>query len=76
MSTAPARISGLVRHGHPLKVGGPANLVVFNPDAEWSPSSFHSKSNNSPFVGFELKGRVLHTVWEGKLTHTTTGVPA
>jgi dihydroorotase len=43
--------------------GQPANLVVFDPDAEWEYSSKNnrSKSGNSPFLGQQLKGKVLLT---------------
>jgi dihydroorotase len=71
MSTAPARIARLQRHGLPVEPGGPANLVVFAPGQDWIPVSFISKSANSPFLGAELRGRVMHTIWEGKVTHST-----
>jgi dihydroorotase len=69
LSTAPARILGLERQGR-LEVGGPANLVVFDPEARWrvDPERFHSKSRNTPFGGRELRGRVLHTFFAGRPT--------
>ena len=68
MSSAPARILGLDGHGGPLQPGRPANLVVFDPDTEWTidSSRFHSKSHNSPFGGRSVKGRVLWTFFEGR----------
>ncbi len=69
LSTSPARILGLEGHGGPVSVGVPANLTVFDPKAEWlvEPSQFASLSRNSPWSGRTLKGRVLHTIFEGRL---------
>jgi dihydroorotase len=43
--------------------GSPANLVVFSTDSEWEYTRAvnHSKSYNSPFLGQNLKGKVLLT---------------
>jgi dihydroorotase len=68
MSTTPARILGAAGQGGPLEPGRPANLVVFDPDAEWVVEPrFGSKSRNSAFLGRTLKGRVVHTVFRGAL---------
>jgi dihydroorotase len=46
-----------------FETGQAANLVVFNLDAEWTfdKQSNRSKSANSPFIGQNLKGRILLT---------------
>jgi dihydroorotase len=69
MSVAPARIAGLDRHGRPVEIGSPANLVLFDPVRRWVPRSFASRSSNSPFSGTELTGRVLATIHEGKIVY-------
>jgi dihydroorotase len=69
LSVGPARIAGLVRHGRPIEPGAPANLVLFDPEARWRPQAFFSKSENSPFLGMELTGRVMATIHEGRLSH-------
>lgn len=69
MSAAPARIAGLERHGLALTDGGPANLVVIDPHAAWTPDRFESRAQNSPFRGRRLTGRVMATVFEGQLVH-------
>ena len=71
-STAPARILGLDDQGGPISEGGPANIVVFDPNAEWTvdPSVFASKARNTPFAGHRLKGKVVHTFFEGRRTVT------
>jgi dihydroorotase len=70
MSTAPARLLGLTAQGGPVVRGRPANLVVFDPDARWvvDPAAFRSKSRNTPFAGWSLRGRVLHTFLYGRPT--------
>ncbi len=69
MSTMPARILAATEHGGPVEAGRPANLVVFDPAAEWTVQPpFGSKSRNSAFLGRTLRGRVVHTVFRGELT--------
>jgi dihydroorotase len=75
LSVVPAHILRLEDHGGPLTPGRPANLVVFDPSAEWTVGErpFRSMARNSAFAGRRLRGRVLHTmlrgqptVWEGE----------
>jgi len=66
MSTAPARILGAPEHGGPLQPGRPANLVVFDPDAERVVEApFSSKARNSAFLGRRVRGSVVYTVFRG-----------
>jgi len=68
MSTAPARILGAADHGGPLEPGRPANLVVFDPDAERVVEApFSSKARNSAFLGRRVRGSVVYTVLRGAL---------
>jgi len=69
MSIAPARIAGLERQGNAVEPGSPANLTLFDPSRRWVPGTFASKSENSPFTGVELTGRVLTTIYEGSVTY-------
>jgi dihydroorotase len=70
MSTGPSRVLGLDDHGGPVAPGRPANLVVFDPAAEWivGDRPFASKGRNSAFLGRSLRGRVLHTLLRGRFT--------
>lgn len=70
MSTRPARIRALTGHGGPVTAGAPANLVVFDPSAEWTvvPAALASKSRNTPFAGRKLRGKVVHTLYRGRFT--------
>jgi dihydroorotase len=69
MSWLPARIAGMApRHGGPVAVGAAANLCVLDPAARWTvdPAALASRSRNTPFGGWELTGRVRHTVLGGE----------
>ena len=67
MSTVPARIFGLP--GGSLARGAPADVVVIDPQVEWSvdPASFRSKSRNTPFGGREVRGRAVATIVRGHI---------
>ena len=58
MSTTPARILGV--EGGAIKAGARADITVVDPDAEYTvdASTFRSKSKNSLFDGWRLKGRI------------------
>lgn len=59
-----------------LAPGSPADLVLFDPEAQWTvePERFHSKGRNTPFAGWPLHGRVRATIMDGRLTHAAEGV--
>ncbi|MBK8269305.1 MAG: dihydroorotase [Planctomycetes bacterium] len=67
MSLAPARVLGL-RKGT-LKPGSDADLTIFNPAEEWviDPTLFMSRSRNTPFGGWSVRGRVMQTVVGGQV---------
>ena len=52
-----------------LRVDGPADIVIFNPDEKWTVTGFQSKSQNSPFLGEELTGKVKYTICMGKVVY-------
>jgi len=70
MSTRPAALLGLEEHGGPIAPGRAANLVVFDPAAEWTVGdrAFFSMARNSAFAGRKLRGRVIHTMLRGSFT--------
>jgi dihydroorotase len=68
LSAAPARILGARGQGGALEPAAEANLVVFDPEAEWTVvPRFASRSRNSAFLGRRLRGRVVHTMFRGEL---------
>lgn len=65
MSENPARLYHLDA-GY-VAEGGPADLVLFDGKAEWMPTRFASKSQNSPFLGQSMCGKVKMTICRGKI---------
>ena len=51
-----------------LKAGSVADLTAFDPEREWdcTPDCFHSKSNNSGFIGRHFVGKATDTFVAGK----------
>lgn len=52
-----------------LAEGGPADLVIFDKEETWKVEEFVSKSDNSPFKGWELPGVVYYTICGGKIVY-------
>ncbi len=52
-----------------LAAGAPANVVLIDPEAEWTvgEDGYESRSQNSCFAGRKLTGRVLITIAEGRV---------
>ena len=73
LTAGPASILGLP-YGT-LSVGATADVCVFNPDLIWQLDRDTIKSNghNTPFMGWEMKGRATHTLLAGKLVHCLAG---
>jgi dihydroorotase len=69
LTVGPAKIFGLP--GGTLTKGAPADVVVFDPSAGYrvDTARMRSKSRNSPFHGWELRGRVVLTVVGGRMAH-------
>ena len=55
-----------------LSLGNEADILIFNPNLEYSIdiSKFHSKSKNSPFDGWKVKGKVIRTLVKGKTVYS------
>jgi dihydroorotase len=60
-----------------LKPGATADVVVFDPNAEWMvrPDDFASKGKNTPLAGYGLKGTVMLTVFRGVAVHINNTTP-
>jgi dihydroorotase len=65
----PARILG-VQSGR-IEPGAPADLMLFDPGQPWrvAPDALRSQGKNTPFLGYELAGRVRTTLVAGNVVY-------
>ncbi len=68
----PARILGINKGT--LEIGADADVTVIDPDVMWTvdPAAFRSKSANTPFGGWQLRGRADMTIVGGRVKHRAT----
>lgn len=54
-----------------LTVGAPADIAIFDPQLKWKydATQSKSKSRNTPFDGWELQGKVVATLVNGKFVY-------
>ena len=66
-TTKPARILGIDRGA--LSAGAIADVTVINPDIRWriDAARFASRSRNTPFDGWDVRGRAMCTIVGGKV---------
>jgi allantoinase len=67
MAAAPARLAGMSGRKGAIAVGADADFAVFDPEAKWrvAPSDLRFRHKISPYLGAELRGRVLETWLRG-----------
>jgi dihydroorotase len=67
LCAGPASVLGIDKGT--LTEGSDADIAVVDPDAEWTvdASKFESKSKNTPFQGWKLKGKAVRTIVGGRL---------
>ncbi|MBI2778691.1 MAG: dihydroorotase [Gammaproteobacteria bacterium] len=68
----PAQILGI--EAGTLSSGAPADICIFDPQRYWelTESTLLSRGRNTPFMGWEFKGRVTHTLLAGKIVYELT----
>ena len=76
MSCAPARAFNLP--GGTLRRDAPADITVFDPEHVWTvdPRRFLSRSRNTPFTGYELRGAADLTIVGGRIVFDRARDPA
>jgi dihydroorotase len=67
MSCNPARVLGIAKGT--LAIGADADITIIDPQTRWvvDPATFRSKSTNTPFAGWELKGRADTVIVGGRV---------
>jgi dihydroorotase len=62
-----ARVAGLP--GGRLDPGAPADICIFDPEAAWTvnAAALASQGKHTPFLGYELRGQVRHTLVAGQV---------
>jgi dihydroorotase len=71
LTSAPATAFGLNKGT--LAVGADADVVIVDQHEQWEvdPTKFRSKSRNTPFAGWKVKGRVNVTIVGGRVVFET-----
>jgi len=73
MTSNPARVLGIDKGT--LGIGADADVTIIDPDVRWivDPAEFRSKSTNTPFAGWELRGRADTVIVGGKVKFRREG---
>jgi dihydroorotase len=77
LTTGPAGIIGGKCPGlGTLAAGSPADVAIIDPNREWvvDPTSFASKGRNTPLAGQRLKGKIVATIFGGKIVYKDEAV--
>lgn len=76
LTAGPVRALGLHRRVSgigAISEGGPADIVLLDPQTEWTVESarFASKGKNTPLDGVTLRGAAVTTIADGRVVHET-----
>jgi dihydroorotase len=68
-----ARVLG-IDAGH-LAPGCAADVCIFDPERYWKieASALKSQGKNTPYLGYEVRGRVVYTVVDGQVVYEAAG---
>jgi allantoinase len=68
LASEPARLAGLTGQKGALAVGYDADIIIFEPDTEWTVTEEELRFRHklSPYLGARLRGRVLETYLRGE----------
>jgi dihydroorotase len=70
----PAQLLGIPKGA--LRAGADADVTIIDPDMHWTidPAKFRSKSRNTPFGGWEVRGRAHTVIVGGEVRFTRGGI--
>lgn len=76
LTLGPARILGI--EAGSLAVGARADVCILDPEQRWTveAAGLLSQGHNSPCLGWDMKGRVTHTLLDGRPVHALSAAPA
>jgi dihydroorotase len=74
LTVNPAKLLGIDKGT--LRAGADADVTIIDPEARWTidPALFHSKSRNTPYGGWEVRGRAHTVIVGGELRYTLGGI--
>ena len=69
VTSEPARLLGI--EAGAIVTGTSADLCVFDPQGHWQvqPTALRSQGKNTPFTGYEMRGKVRYTLVEGQVVY-------
>jgi len=73
LTAKPAKLLSRYSELGTLAPGAEADITVFDPNAEWvvDTNEFASKGKNTPLKGSTLRGKVITTIYQGKIVYTS-----
>jgi len=77
MAEGPAKLAGVEERKGRLATGFDADMVVFDPKAEWTvtPADLHYRHALSPYLGKRLTGKVVMTFLRGGCVYRQGSFP-
>ena len=75
LTVAPAALLNLHKKGT-FKTGSDGDVTIIDPELRWTidPSKFLSKSQNTPYGGWKVRGRAHTVVVNGEIRYTLGGI--
>ena len=72
LSEMPARVNGMYPKKGTLSIGSDADVVIFDPDVEWTihAKDLHMNTDFSPYEGIAVHGAVKTTISRGRIVYT------